>query len=231
MIQFKIFDLDCISVENAKSDRGECKSCGNKVSKGDIKISHTIYFDPEHQQRNPTWCHLKCFKLPEKFQKISFWEIEGGDNMSASDKNKIMKALSIPEGEESMLPKNEPIYIKQKEIVELEDQVVMNKTEFKKYKSLLTDLKSKTVPQLVEMLKKNNQVLSSKYPSKDSVLNRVAECKVLGARYPYCPKCGNAGVKFSLQKGLYHCSGYLDDVDWLKCNTFFKNWKRIPWVE
>lgn len=42
------YDLDCISIEKAKSNRSECKECREKINKGEVRISYTVYFDPEH---------------------------------------------------------------------------------------------------------------------------------------------------------------------------------------
>lgn len=47
----------------------------------ELRIGHTIVFDPEHMISNRKWFHLRCFEMPEKFQKKKpkFYEFENAD--------------------------------------------------------------------------------------------------------------------------------------------------------
>lgn len=43
---------------------------------------------------------------------------------------------------------------------------------------------------------------------------------VLG-RIPRCPKCFGGRPKFNYKNGIYHCSGYRDDTDFINCHVEF----------
>lgn len=69
------------------------------------------------------------------------------------------------------------------------------------------------------MLEKNHLSGSG---AKDKLIQKIAECKILGRRPIHCPECGGQNIRFLIREGEYYCPGYLDDIDWVKCE------KKIP---
>lgn len=79
MIESISFDLEALCIEYAKSNRSECKICEKQIQINSLRIGDAIYYDPEHLYVNKRWFHMDCFKLPEKFKNIKFYEFEGSD--------------------------------------------------------------------------------------------------------------------------------------------------------
>lgn len=67
--------------------------------------------------------------------------------------------------------------------------------------------------------------------NKDDLIHKVADGIVLG-RIPRCPSCFGGRPKYDIKTGIYHCSGYRDDVDYIQCHKDFTRdeIKRDPWV-
>uniref|UniRef100_A0A0C9RJ76 TSA: Wollemia nobilis Ref_Wollemi_Transcript_14988_1486 transcribed RNA sequence n=1 Tax=Wollemia nobilis TaxID=56998 RepID=A0A0C9RJ76_9CONI len=76
-------------IEKAKSSRSTCKSCNQKIVKGEVRISTTA--DPENPWYRGTmsaWRHAKCFI------EIGWWtspveKMSGWDNLSDEDKQAV----------------------------------------------------------------------------------------------------------------------------------------------
>jgi len=79
------------------------------------------------------------------------------------------------------------------------------------------------VNSLKNMLKFNDQLCNGK---KADLIERVAECKVLGT-IPRCPECSGGKPKF--QAGYYFCPGYMDDDKFQECNWISRDLERTPW--
>lgn len=56
--------------------------------------------------------------------------------------------------------------------------------------------------------------------NKDEMIEKIADGMVLG-RIPRCPKCFGGRPKFNYKNGMYHCSGYRDDTDFINCHVEF----------
>jgi len=95
------------------------------------------------------------------------------------------------------------------------------RTDFNKYKKDLEE--SSSVDTLKKMLKLNDQVCGGK---KVDLIERVAECKVLGI-VPRCPLCSGGKPKF--QAGYYYCPGYMDDDAFQECTWISRDLERTPW--
>jgi len=93
----------------------------------------------------------------------------------------------------------------------------------KKYKKLKTELNGCVVDSLKKMLKLNDQLTTGK---KSDLIERVAECKIVGS-VPRCPECGGGRPKF--KSGLYFCPGFMDDVKFQKCFWVSRDLQRADW--
>lgn len=115
------FNLECISLEYAKSDRSECKKCASKIGKGEIRISHTLYYDPDRKHVNKRWYHVGCFSVPEKFIGITIKEFEGIEDIKSEDYKSLVKSLKIEEGDGTLHPPKKIERKKHKEVEKFED--------------------------------------------------------------------------------------------------------------
>eukprot|EP00920_Eleutheroschizon_duboscqi_P031635 GHVT01076258.1.p1 GENE.GHVT01076258.1~~GHVT01076258.1.p1 ORF type:complete len:323 (-),score=81.44 GHVT01076258.1:2045-3013(-) len=90
-------------------------------------------------------------------------------------------------------------------------------------------LRRKSMTQLKEMLRKNKQKLGG---VKDELINRVAECQVLGA-LPICPTCEKSLVQFVPDKNIFKCPGYWDEEarHFKRCPFKADKIERPPWEE
>lgn len=94
----------------------------------------------------------------------------------------------------------------------------------------MQDLMTYTNVRLQEILKKNFQHKSG---TKVELMLKVADGRIHGA-IPKCKKCGGGVPTFNVNKGIYWCSGYLDDIEYRMCNTkyMFQDITRTqPWIE
>jgi len=88
-------------------------------------------------------------------------------------------------------------------------------------------LHSKTVAQLKDMLKLNDQKISG---AKPELIARVAEGIVLGAPVR-CPSCNGGKPNFDRTSGVYTCPGYMEDDEFMHCSWSSYNLHRTSWKE
>eukprot|EP01018_Ginkgo_biloba_P034176 Gb_33067 [translate_table: standard] len=73
------------AIENAKSSRATCKSCNEKILKGEVRISTMTDSDnPRFRGKVPAWRHAKCF-LETGCWKSAMEELAGWDSLTAED--------------------------------------------------------------------------------------------------------------------------------------------------
>lgn len=93
------------------------------------------------------------------------------------------------------------------------------------------ELSSKNAAALGVLLANNGLPKSGK---KDELLERAAECKVLGVP-PTCSNCSKVKLRFSKSTGAYSCPGYFDDEakHFKKCKGPEHDAEvvRTPWVD
>jgi hypothetical protein len=73
-------------------------------------------------------------------------------------------------------------------------------------------LDGKTLPELKQMLKKNDQITTG---TKPKLVKRILDCVTNGA-LPRCPSCGLGRLKFSKGAG-FRCPGGYDDDEYVYC--------------
>eukprot|EP01017_Pseudomicrothorax_dubius_P050752 TRINITY_DN9655_c0_g2_i2.p1 TRINITY_DN9655_c0_g2~~TRINITY_DN9655_c0_g2_i2.p1 ORF type:complete len:168 (-),score=25.46 TRINITY_DN9655_c0_g2_i2:413-916(-) len=108
---------------------------------------------------------------------------------------------------------------------------VYTPSQLLRYQELLEELKSHTLEELKEMLRKNDQRIVG---HKDELIARIADCKVLG-RIQHCPRCKEGKLTFDHHTGVYRCPGYRDneEEEFEFCNKkyAFDEIKREPWID
>lgn len=93
-------------------------------------------------------------------------------------------------------------------------------------KRVADDVESFTVSKLKELLRINDQKISG---TKEELVQRVAECQVLGA-IPRCPDCQGGHLRFDQNSGVYSCPGYMDeDGEYRRCGFKSKQVDRVAW--
>lgn len=211
-------------VEEAKSSRSSCKGCEKIINEGDLRIGHSIIFDPHAEFLNKQWYHLECVKLPSRHSDLILEDIEGIEEISLADCKKIKKKLGIIDEAEGGKKKEKPKikHLTHYERVDLsklkpKDMKAFNSSQLSSFKKLIKEFSSKKIPELKELLVKNHQRSSG---DKLKLATRIAQMKVLGS-IPSCPGCGGSNIKFDIVKDEFFCPGYLDDVDWVNCQRKF----------
>jgi hypothetical protein len=89
------------AIENAKSSRSACKSCGEKITKGEVRISTMVASDnARFRGKVPAWRHAKCF-LTMGVWTSTLATMPGWDSLSAEDQTTV-KALLKPSSKNSI---------------------------------------------------------------------------------------------------------------------------------
>ena len=68
--------------------------------------------------------------------------------------------------------------------------------------------------------------------TKPELIERIADGRVLG-KIPLCHMCGGGKPRFDAKTGTYTCPGFMEDVDFIRCNRKFSmiDIVREPWEE
>jgi hypothetical protein len=103
-----------------------------------------------------------------------------------------------------------------------------------KMKELREELNQLKLPELKDMLTKNDQKTSGK---KSDLVERIADGKMYGA-LPRCPDCGGAVLKVKYARkyghsgqGDFSCPGYFEDKTFVRCTHTSQNEKRPAWKD
>lgn len=75
-------------IEPAKSSRARCRSCGKKISKGELRLGQPSIYEGHVTYR---WHHLQCGAYKIKGMRPS--ELKGYDNLTDEQKNEFQKIL------------------------------------------------------------------------------------------------------------------------------------------
>ncbi|CAM6043738.1 unnamed protein product [Sphagnum compactum] len=222
------------AIENAKSSRSACKSCGEKITKGEVRISTMVASDnARFRGKVPAWRHAKCF-LTMGVWTSTLATMPGWDSLSAEDQTTVNALLkpssknSIPDGEarvNSAAIDKKPIDKKQakgKEVVPASREAIELDKKLEKQSKDMWELKDNlhehvSTAELREMLIANNQDASgSEYDLRD----RCVDGMMFGA-LDTCPLCKSP---MEYQGGSYRCRGFLSA--WSKCSFSTKTPQR-----
>lgn len=115
---------------------------------------------------------------------------------------------------------------KGKSKVQIEKEI-LSKDQKNELKRLSDMFLLKTINELKDLLKKNNQKISG---SKPELVVRCSEGKLLGA-LPNCPKCFGGKLRFNIKTGEYSCPGYMEDTEMINCNFKSNDIQRNTWLD
>lgn len=77
------------AIESAKSSRAMCKSCNEKIVKGEVRISKMVESDnPKFSGKLPAWRHTKCF-LETGWWTSPIEKMPGWDSLTDEDKESV----------------------------------------------------------------------------------------------------------------------------------------------
>lgn len=221
-------------VEYAKSNRAGCKKCKDKIEKDTIRVGfkQDVPEDAEGAVAHMgcAWHHFGCFStakgaawfkkhlLPEGDENVT-----GIDALKPEDRELVLKLFKacrgeapVPEaraveGAAAQVGTTTPKGKKRKAAAEEGSVEKRVKTLTDEQLVLISqakeNLKGKNVAYLGAALSKNGL---PKAGSKDLLLDRIAEAKVLGVP-PTCPRCDKKKLTWSRETGKFSCPGYFDD--------------------
>jgi len=201
--------------EYAKSGAAKCRSCEEKIAKGEVRISKKDYDDPRAKQYGPIerWHHVACFvKNREALEFFASAEHLPGLNTLGAEDKKMLKSQLGKMKRKLEASKDEPDAKKPK--VEKDD---INKEMMKKqnkkmfyYRDLLKKHLSKK--EMESLLEHNMQEVPA---GEERMLDRLADIMTFGSLLP-CQEC--SGGQFVYQSGVgYRCQGDLSE--WTKCQV------------
>ncbi|XP_055949557.1 poly [ADP-ribose] polymerase 1-like [Argiope bruennichi] len=206
------------SVEYAKSGKSTCRGCGEKIPKGEVRIS-VLDDNPEHQRYGPAplWRHVDCF-VKDK-QQLGFNDsadnLPGFNSLKAEDQKMVKEKV----GSKGIKRKSEDDTSTTATKVKKTDQKegkTLSKEEkiLKEQNRLLFDMRDKIAKSfskkdMIRLLEHNEQHISA---GEQRLLDHLADCLVFGA-LKKCPECKSDAPRFMNNK--YVCNGNL--TEWTKC--------------
>lgn len=207
------------SVEYSKSSRAACRTCGDKIQKGVVRISKMITDTAEAQRYGPMpgWRHVDCFvkdrlelgysdsanKLP------GFNTLEGDDKKMLSEKIGQLGMKRVTE---------EPVKVPSKKLTK--EEVLMksqNELLFSMRDKIKKNLSKK---EMILLLEHNNQHISK---GEQNLRDHLSDCLVFGA-IKTCPECKSTAPRYKID--AYRCSGNL--TEWTRCQFVTRHPEREP---
>lgn len=199
------------AIQYAKSSRSECKGCGEKIIKGDIRISKKDYESDEARRFGglDKWHHVECFvKLRNDLEFYdSAGSLFGLDSLSTEHQKEICDKIPkiTPPAKSTDEVDNGPSPKKSK--IDLDDLKNQNVILFE-YRDKLSELSS---AELTKLLRFNDQQPPT---GKEEILNLLADAMVFGVLSP-CELCSG---QYEFRSGVgYYCTGNRDE--WMKCEN------------
>ncbi|XP_055275757.1 poly [ADP-ribose] polymerase 1 [Moschus berezovskii] len=217
----------------AKSNRSTCKSCMEKIEKGQVRLSKKVVF-PDKPQLGMVdcWYHPKCFV--QKREELGFRpefsasQLMGFSCLTAEDQEALKKQLPGIKGERKR--KGDEVdgideVAKKKSKKEKDKEIKLEKA-LKAQNDLIWNIKDElkkacSTNDLKELLIFNKQQVPS---GESAILDRVADGMVFGALLP-CEECSGQLV---FKGDAYYCTG--DVTAWTKCMVKTQTPNRKEWV-
>ncbi|XP_071441476.1 poly [ADP-ribose] polymerase [Hetaerina americana] len=199
-------------VEYAKSSRAVCIVCGEKLIKGEVRVSKKDYESEKAKRFGALdrWHHVACF-ASNRIQLEYFesgGDLPGAKTLSKEDQGELkqkipkMEPVKIKSEDEPDVPMKKPKVEDPKEEKEMKKQ---NKI-FCSYRDKLKPLAKKDLQFILEC---NDQEIPG---GPSMMLDAIADMLTFGALNP-CPKCKG---QLSYKSGVgYECTG--DETEWAKC--------------
>ncbi|KAM9676510.1 LOW QUALITY PROTEIN: poly [ADP-ribose] polymerase 1-like [Dama dama] len=217
----------------AKSNRSTCKSCMEKIEKGQVRLSKkVVYPDKPQLGMADCWYHPKCFV--QKREELGFRpefsasQLMGFSCLTAEDQEALKKQLPEIKGERKR--KGDEVdgideVAKKKSKKEKDKEIKLEKA-LKAQNDLIWNVKDElkkacSTNDLKELLIFNKQQVPS---GESAILDRVADGLVFGALLP-CEECSGQLV---FKGDAYYCTG--DVTAWTKCMVKTQTPNRKEWV-
>ncbi|KAB0344398.1 hypothetical protein FD754_021324 [Muntiacus muntjak] len=217
----------------AKSNRSTCKSCMEKIEKGQVRLSKkVVYPDKPQLGMVDCWYHPKCFV--QKREELGFRpefsasQLMGFSCLTAEDQEALKKQLPEIKGERKR--KGDEVdgideVAKKKSKKEKDKEIKLEKA-LKAQNDLIWNVKDElkkacSTNDLKELLIFNKQQVPS---GESAILDRVADGLVFGALLP-CEECSGQLV---FKGDAYYCTG--DVTAWTKCMVKTQTPNRKEWV-
>ncbi|GIY31587.1 poly polymerase 1 [Caerostris darwini] len=218
------------SVEYAKSNKSTCRGCGEKILKGEVRIS--ILDDSPDSRYGPTplWRHVDCFVKDQ--QKLGFSDsadkLPGYNTLKKEDQEMVIekigtkgtkrKAENDKAVSKSKVTKTDP---ESEKASNIENKIL------KEQNQLLFEMRDKlkksfSKKNMISLLEHNKQHIST---GEQRLLDHLADCLVFGA-LKMCPDCKSDAPRFMNNK--YVCNGNM--TEWTKCQYETKYPERKPFV-
>ncbi|XP_060128952.1 poly [ADP-ribose] polymerase 1 [Zootoca vivipara] len=224
--------LNDFAAEYAKSNRSTCKGCGEKIEKGQIRISKKMVH-PEKPQLGmiDNWYHPDCFVSRRAdlgfLASFSASQLLGFGLLNAEDKETLKKQLPAVKNEgkrkgdevdANVISKKKPKKEKEKQsklekLLKEQTELIWNIKDELKKSCCTNDLK--------ELLIANKQEIPS---GESAILDRVADGMAFGALLP-CEECKG---QFVFKSDAYYCTGHI--TGWTNCVAKTQTPKKKEWV-
>lgn len=210
--------------EYAKSGAAKCRTCEEKIAKGEVRICKKDYDDDRAKQYGPLdrWHHLPCFvKNRESLGYFTLGEnMNGLNTLSKEDKELLKTELPKMKRKIEEVSADEPDSKKIKadpaDEKEKEEMKKQNKKMFYYRDLLKKHCKKKEMEGLLEH---NNQEVPI---GEDRMLDRLCDILTFGA-LEACDTCTNGQLVYQSGVG-YRCQGDLSE--WTKCQVISTQPKR-----
>ncbi|XP_065832639.1 poly [ADP-ribose] polymerase 1-like [Oscarella lobularis] len=223
-------DGDCpLQVEYAKSNRSECRSCGEKIVKGVVRIGRLEDADPsEHRGYAGTvtrWFHVDCFVEEDpnanasSFKRIGDLKKSDQDSLRATFKGGKSKG----KGSKRKGAKSGGDGAKKMKAEELEEEKILKEQSDIIWKIRDALKKGASTGEMKLMMEANGQKIVNS--GESALLAHVSDGMAFGA-LKRCPECKDG--QLIIKGDAYHCTGNM--TEWTKCSYTTLDPTRSKWI-
>lgn len=219
--------LSDFQIEYSVSSRAECCGCRNKIMKGLVRVSKTVYFTEIGMKfgGQKFQHHLECFaSICRKDYKFYLGgdKLPGFNQLKATDQQHVMEIIKSGKDDDEVSDEKKiklevgPSSINEETSQELENLIKIQSEKFQTIRGLLKIHGNAKI--LGEFLKLNDSKVVLGY---ENILDRCSDFISFGAIFK-CTTCTNGNMIFS--KHGYKCDGKLNE--WANCDRFETNVRR-----
>eukprot|EP00118_Oscarella_pearsei_P026283 m.309715 g.309715 ORF g.309715 m.309715 type:complete len:959 (+) comp47446_c0_seq1:38-2914(+) len=210
-----------VQVEYAKSNRSTCRSCEEKIAKGEVRIGRVEEAEDgaaDDGRRYPApavrWFHVECFSEETAGTGIKATSFDRIGDLKKSDQDRLKEKFKGEGGGRVKKAKAVKESEEEKEMREQTD-IVWHITDALKGEF------DKAV--MMQMMEANGQtVLNS---GESALLSHVSDGMAFGA-LKRCPECSSGQLRY--KSDGYCCSGNI--TEWTKCVFVTRDPARANWI-
>ena len=234
-----------LGVEYAKSNRSSCKSCEDKIEKGELRVGKNMEPSPDSSAFGKVsmmmhWFHVDCFVEKRSEMEVDEATAEtfpGFSTLTKEDQTLLQKKLGTSKSsgkkagkkrkgsalEETKGTQNKKIKEEKNEKThEEKKEEEALKAQNKRIWEIRDALKKEcSLNDLREMLSDNNQ---PDFGGESVLLDRCTDGMAFGA-LNRCTECGHG--HFHYNNDGYYCKGNI--TEWTKCTNVTKDPPRTAW--